>query len=66
MSQCSQRGQMSQVAACVLAISSHIKKKQDKNPITGGGGVMQICITLYIFFNTVKAQICTHSKLFDF
>ena len=30
------------------------------------GGVMQICITLYIFFNTVKAQICTHSKLFDF
>ena len=29
-------------------------------------GVMQICITLYIFFNTVKAQICTHLKLFDF
>ena len=27
---------------------------------------MHICITLYIFFNTVKAQICTYSKLFDF
>ena len=31
-----------------------------------GGGMMQICITLDIFFNTAKAQICTHSKLFDF
>ena len=30
------------------------------------GGVMQICITLDIFFNTAKAQICTYSKLFDF
>ena len=34
------------------------------NPIPGG--LMQICITLYIFFNTVKAQMCTHSKLLDF
>ena len=34
------------------------------NPITGGS--MQICITLDIFFNTAKAQICTYSKLFDF
>ena len=34
------------------------------NPITGR--VMQICITLDIFFNTAKAQICTYSKLFDF
>ena len=31
-----------------------------------GEGVIQSCITLNIFFNTVKAQICTHSKLFDF
>ena len=29
-------------------------------------GGMQICITLYIFFNTVKEQTCTHSKLLDF
>ena len=29
-------------------------------------GVMQICITLDIFLNTAKAQICTYSKLFDF
>ena len=35
------------------------------NPIPGGR-VMQICITLYIFFNTDKAQLCTNSKLFDF
>ena len=34
------------------------------NPITGG--VMQICITHDIFFDTAKAQICTYSKLFDF
>ena len=35
------------------------------NPIPRGG-VMQICITLDIFFNTAKTQICTHSKLFNF
>ena len=28
--------------------------------------VMQICITLDIFSDTAKAQICTYSKLFDF
>ena len=28
--------------------------------------MLQICITLYIFFNTVKAQTCTHWKLFNF
>ena len=29
-------------------------------------GVVQICITLYTFSSIVMAQICTHSKLFDF
>ena len=34
----------------------------DFSPNTGEGG-MQICITLDIFFNAAKAQICTYSRL---